>query len=100
MAVYRRVYDSRPLQVDCQEPGSAPEPYATFTCFYCSQMRRCLRVTDDEAVTRRHAVPAVERVQSDSAERQQNLARHAAADPRLGSTPDPGVYSSLCISSN
>ena len=25
---YRRVYDSRHLQVDCQEPGSAPEPYA------------------------------------------------------------------------
>jgi len=28
MAVYRRVYDSRHLQADCQEPGSAPEPYA------------------------------------------------------------------------
>jgi len=25
---YRRVYDSRHLQADCQEPGSAPEPYA------------------------------------------------------------------------
>ena len=24
----RRVYDSRHLQADCQEPGSAPEPYA------------------------------------------------------------------------
>jgi len=24
----RRVYDSRRLQADCQEPGSAPEPYA------------------------------------------------------------------------
>ena len=24
MAVYRRVYDSRHLQADCQEPGSAP----------------------------------------------------------------------------
>jgi len=23
----RRVYDSRYLQADCQEPGSAPEPY-------------------------------------------------------------------------
>ena len=23
-----RVYDSRHLQADCQEPGSAPEPYA------------------------------------------------------------------------
>ena len=28
MAVYRRAYDSRHLQADCQEPGSAPEPYA------------------------------------------------------------------------
>ena len=28
MAACRRVYDSRHLQADCQEPGSAPEPYA------------------------------------------------------------------------
>jgi len=28
VAAYRRVYDSRHLQADCQEPGSAPEPYA------------------------------------------------------------------------
>ena len=28
MAAYRRVYDSPHLQADCQEPGSAPEPYA------------------------------------------------------------------------
>ena len=28
MATYYRVYDSRHLQADCQEPGSAPEPYA------------------------------------------------------------------------
>ena len=27
-SLYRRVYDSRHLQADCQEPGSAPEPYA------------------------------------------------------------------------
>jgi len=27
MAAYRRVYDSRHLQADCQEPGSAPEPF-------------------------------------------------------------------------
>ena len=27
-AAYRRVYDSRHLQADSQEPGSAPEPYA------------------------------------------------------------------------
>ena len=31
MAAYRRVYDSRHLQADCQEPGSAPEPYARRT---------------------------------------------------------------------
>jgi len=28
MAAYRRVYDLRHLQADCQEPGSAQEPYA------------------------------------------------------------------------
>jgi len=28
MAAYRRVYDSRHLQADRQELGSAPEPYA------------------------------------------------------------------------
>jgi len=28
MAAYRRVYDSRCLQADCQEPGSASEPNA------------------------------------------------------------------------
>ena len=27
-SLYRWVYDSRHLQADCQEPGSAPEPYA------------------------------------------------------------------------
>jgi len=37
MAAYRRVYDSRYLQADCQEPGSARNPtrgnrvWATFT---------------------------------------------------------------------
>ena len=28
MVAYHRVYDSRHLQADCQEPGSASEPYA------------------------------------------------------------------------
>ena len=28
MAAYRRVYDSHHLQADCQEPASAPAPYA------------------------------------------------------------------------
>jgi len=27
-SLYRRVYDLRHLQADCQEPGLAPEPYA------------------------------------------------------------------------
>ena len=27
MTAYRRFYDSRHLQADCKEPGSAPEPY-------------------------------------------------------------------------
>jgi len=31
MAAYRRVYDSRHLQADCKEPGSAPEPYARYS---------------------------------------------------------------------
>ena len=42
MAAYRRVYDSHRVQADCQEPGSAPEPYtlgnrvwATFTFLGC-----------------------------------------------------------------
>ena len=28
MVAYCQVYNSRHLQADCQEPGSAPEPYA------------------------------------------------------------------------
>ena len=35
MAAYRRVYDSRHLQADCQEPGSAPEPYARQSSMGC-----------------------------------------------------------------
>jgi len=31
MAAYCWVYDSRHLQADCQEPGSAPEPYARYS---------------------------------------------------------------------
>jgi len=48
MAAYRRVYDSRHLQADCQEPGSAPEltlgnrVRATFTFLYF--IRGCLLV--------------------------------------------------------
>ena len=35
MAVYSQVYDSRHLQADCQEPGSALEPYAVQTSMGC-----------------------------------------------------------------
>jgi len=30
MAAYRRVYDSRHLQADCQEPGSVPFVHVTY----------------------------------------------------------------------
>ena len=40
MAAYRRVYDSRRLQADCQEPESAPEPYARQSSIdYWNQLR-------------------------------------------------------------
>ena len=35
MAAYRPVYDSRHLQADCQEPGSAAEPYARQSSMGC-----------------------------------------------------------------
>ena len=31
----RRVYDSRHLQAECQEPGSGPEPYAWHSSMRC-----------------------------------------------------------------
>jgi len=51
MAAYRRVYDSRHLQADCQEQGWAPEPYtlgnrvwATFTfTILCEYARATIR---------------------------------------------------------
>jgi len=48
MAAYRRVYDSRHLQADCQEPGSALEPYARQSSmgyvylFTCLSGARCI----------------------------------------------------------
>jgi len=64
MAAYRLVYDSLHLQANCQEPGSAPKPYARYSSmgylylFYWpdrgqtdrvtaptrSWLRRCLRL--------------------------------------------------------
>ena len=48
MAAYCRVYDSCHLQADCQEPGSAPEPYTLpfleALCFgvVCLSVRTCV----------------------------------------------------------
>jgi len=50
MAAYRRVYDSRHLQADCQEPGSAPESkarnrvWATFTFYLYVEYVDCRQV--------------------------------------------------------
>ena len=35
MAGYHRVYDSRHVHVNCQEPGSAPEPYVRQSSMGC-----------------------------------------------------------------
>jgi len=48
MAAYRQVYDSRHLQADYQEPGSAPEPYVrqssiSYLYFFTSDYLRYLR---------------------------------------------------------
>ena len=47
MAAYHRVYDSRHQQDDCQEPGSAMEPYAR------QLSKGCLfsRINDDKQAT-------------------------------------------------
>jgi len=52
MAAYRQVYDSCHLHADCQEPGSAPEPYAVWgilvnhyiTLCVCVRVRVCVCV--------------------------------------------------------
>jgi len=40
MAAYRRVYDSRHLQADCQAPGSTPEFYLSMV-LYTKVAARC-----------------------------------------------------------
>ena len=47
MASYRRVYDSRHLQADCQEPGSATEPYIRSVIEYGLALPFYLCVCDD-----------------------------------------------------
>ena len=49
MAAYRQVYDSRHLQADCQETGSAPGPYVRqssigYLYFFTSDYLRYLRI--------------------------------------------------------
>jgi len=49
---YRRVYDSRHLQADCQELGSAPEPYAwqsSMGCLYFFLYRPWFGATPSES---------------------------------------------------
>jgi len=41
MAAYRRVYDSHHPQVDCQEPGSAPEHYYLEIAAHCDFWLLC-----------------------------------------------------------
>jgi len=54
MAAYRRVYDSRHLQADCQELGSTPEPsawqsstgYLYFFYLTCGRLKTALSSHD------------------------------------------------------
>ena len=49
MAAYRRVYDSRHLQDDCQEPGSTGNRvWAIFTLFTCTFTTHTLTVVYTE----------------------------------------------------
>ena len=53
MAAYRQVYGSRHLQADCQELGSAPEPYAR-QCYLIFCVPMCLAAGSAE---NRHPSP-------------------------------------------
>ena len=47
MTAYCRVYDSHHLQADCQEPGSAPEPYARYLSMdYLYLLRKRLNASE------------------------------------------------------
>jgi len=56
MATYRRVYDSYNLQVDCPEPGSAPEPYAPYLHLFSPDIAtaRASSMADSLATTMLH----------------------------------------------
>ena len=50
MAAYRRVYDLCHQQADCQEPGSAPEPYArqsSMGYLYLFTIHQCVRAVPE-----------------------------------------------------
>ena len=47
-SLYRRVYDSRYLQADCQEPGSAPEPYTRSVIEYGLATFTFLQTTESQ----------------------------------------------------
>jgi len=46
MTAYRRVNDSRHMLADCQEPGSAPEPYARQSSVGCLYLYLYSRTTN------------------------------------------------------
>ena len=50
MAAYRRVYDSRHLQADCQEQGPPPEPYARQSNRLWTTFALTLRKGDEQPV--------------------------------------------------
>ena len=59
MAAYRRVYDSRHPQADCQEPGSAAEPYARQSSMgYRYLLLRVSDETPERQVARRRSTHA------------------------------------------
>jgi len=51
MAAYHRAYDSHHLQANCQEPGSAPEPYAwqSSMCYLHLYLRQVVSFCYSEA---------------------------------------------------
>ena len=67
MAAYLRVYDSRHLQADCKEPGSASEPYARQLSMGYLCLTSCLHIM---AINRRRGKA---NSQNDSAGGSRNL---------------------------
>jgi len=117
MAAYRRVYDSRRLQADCQELESAPEPYVRQSItgylylFYrglrsvpillalYSQILRCSakaelssgarQVRGRGRLPRTASVPAAARAAGLTAEQSELYAPRAVHQPVIRSVPPP-----------